>query len=168
MANVIKEQKIVDNNKRALIKYVATLDTATANTMLLDVSQLAFALNTNSQIMAANANIRSTYRTTIKRIFGTAKANAYFKILWQGANTADIITINTGSFDYDFQSMGDGATIGNNDTGTSNGNILINVVTPSSADALTLFIDLRKDGRDYDSGQTADPTAFNKGRAIFG
>jgi len=164
MANVIKEQKIIDNNKRALIKYVATLDTATANTMLVDASQLRFALNTNSQVMAANANIRSTYRTTIKRIFGTAKANAYFKILWQGANTADIITINSGSFDYDFQSMGDGATISNPDT-AANGDILLSVITPSGADMLTLFVDLRKDGRDYDSGQTADPVAFNRGPA---
>ena len=164
MANVIREQKIIDNNKRALIKYVATLDTATANSLLVDVSQLRFALNTNSQIMAANANIKSTYRTTVKRIFGNARANGYIKLLWQGANTADIVAISDGNFDYYFDSMGDGATIGNPDA-TSNGNILITVVTPSSADALTLFIDLRKDGRDYDSGQTADPVAFNRGPA---
>jgi len=168
MANVIKEQKIVDNNKRTLVKYVATLDTATSNTLLLDVSQLAFALNTNGKIMASNTNIKPTYRTTIKRIYGTAKANAYFKVLWSGTNTADIITVTTGRFDFDFMSMGDGATIGNQDSSSSNGNILLNVVTPSSADALTLFIDLRKDARDYDAGQTADPTAFNKGPALFG
>lgn len=164
MANVIKEQKIIDNNKRALIKYVATLDTATANALLVDVSQLRFALNTNGKIMAANANIKSTYRTTVKRIFGTARANGYIKLLWQGSNTADIVAISDGSFDYDFQSMGDGATISNPDA-TSNGNILITVVTPSSADAITLFIDLRKDGADYDQGQTADPIAFNRGPA---
>ena len=165
MANVIREQKIIDNNKRALIKYVVTLDTATANTMLLDASQLRLALNANGQIMASNTHIKPTYRTTIKRIFGQAKANAYFKVLWSGSNTADIITITTGTFDYDFMSMGDGATINNQDTNSSNGNILLTVVTPSSADTLTLFVDLRKDGRDYDSGQTADPVAFNLGRA---
>jgi len=164
MANVIREQKIIDNQKRALVKYVATLDSATANTLLLDVSQLRFALNANSQIMSSNTHIKPTYRTTIKRIFGTAKANAYIKLLWQGSNTADIITINSGNFDYSFDNMGDGAVIGNPDA-ASNGNILITVVTPSSADALTLFIDLRKDGRDYDSGQSADPVAFNRGPA---
>lgn len=167
MANVIREQKIIDNNKRSLIKYVATFDTATANTQLVDVSQLRYALNTNNQIMASNTNIKPTYRTTIKRIFGQAKANAYMKVLWQGSNTADIITIATGTFDYDFMSMGDGATIPNQDSNSSNGNILITVVTPSSADALTMFIDLRKDSRDYDAGQTADPVAFNQGPAAF-
>ncbi|CAB4170718.1 hypothetical protein UFOVP908_126 [uncultured Caudovirales phage] len=164
MANVIREQRLIDNQKRTLVKYVATLDTAAANTTLLDTSSLRFSLNTNGQVMSANANIKGNYRTTIKRIYGQAKANAYFKILWQGSNTADIITINTGNFDYSFDSMGDGAVIANPET-TSNGNILLNVVTPSSADTLTLFIDLRKDNRDYDAGQTADPVAFNRGPA---
>ena len=50
---------------------------------------------------------------------------------------------------------------------TTNGNILLTVVTPSSADALTLFVDLRKDSRDYDSGQAFDPVAFNQGPAAF-
>lgn len=166
MANVIREQRLVDNQKRTLVKYVATLDTAAANTILLDTSSLRFALNTTGQIMTSNTNIKGNYRTTIKRIYGQAKANAYFKVLWQGSNTADIITINTGNFDYSFDSMGDGAVISNPET-TSNGSILLNVVTPSSADTLTLFIDLRKDSRDYDAGQTADPVAFNQGPAAF-
>lgn len=164
MANVFKEQRLVDNNKRALIKYTATLDTAVANTMIIDVSTLSLALNANSQIMSSNTHPKGLYRTTIKRIFGSAKANAYFTLLWQGANTADIVNIPTGRFDYDFQSMGDGAVIANPDT-ASNGDILLTIVTPSSADMLTLFVDLRKDSRDYDSGQTADPIAFNRGRA---
>ena len=42
---------------------------------------------------------------------------------------------------------------------------LLSVITPSSADAATIFIDLRKDNRDYDAGQTADPVAFNRGPA---
>jgi len=164
MANLITEQRLVDNNKRALIKYVATLDTAAANNMLVDVSTLRFALNANSQIMSSNTHPKGLYRTTVKRVFGTAKANAYMKLTWQGANTADIVTIGDGNFDYDFQSMGDGAVIANPDA-ISNGDILLTVVTPSSADMLTLFIDFRKDSRDYDAGQTADPVAFNRGPA---
>jgi len=84
MANIITEQRIVDNNKRALIKYVGTIDTAVANSTLLDASSLSLALNTNGQIMTSNTDIKSTYKTTIKRIFGTAKANAYIKLCWQG------------------------------------------------------------------------------------
>lgn len=161
MANVIKEQKIVDNNKRALIKYVATIDTAAANTLLLDASQLRFALNANGFIMQSNTDPKTVYRTTIKRIFGTTKANSYIKLTWSGDNTSDIVAITNGSFDYSFDPMGDGAVISNPDANT-NGDILISVVGPSATDALTLFIDLRKDSRDYDAGQTADPVAFNR------
>lgn len=164
MANLIREQRIVDNNKRALIKYVMTLDTAIANTTLVDVSTLNLALNTNGYIMASNTNPKNLYRTTIKRIFGSAKANAYIKLQWQGSTNSEIVTVNSGVFDYDFQSMGDGATIPNPEA-SSNGDILITVVTPSSADAATIFLDLRKDSRDYDAGQTADPVAFNRGPA---
>lgn len=161
MANVIKEQKIVDTNKRALIKYVATLDTAAANTLLVDASGLKFALNANGYIMQSNTHPKSVYRTTVKRIFGNAKANGYIKLTWDGANTEDIVAITDGSFDYFFDPMGDGAVISNPDANTT-GDILISVVSPSATDAITLFVDLRKDSRDYDAGQTADPVAFNR------
>ena len=166
MANIITEQRIVDNNKRALIKYVGTIDTAVANSTLLDASSLSLALNTNGQIMSANANIKSLYKTTIKRIFGTAKANAYIKLGWAGDSNSSIITIGTGNFDIDFQSMGDGAVVKNPEANAT-GDILLTVVTPSSADMFTLFLDLRKDSTDFDSGQTADPVAFNLGPARF-
>ena len=166
MANVITEQRIIDSNKRALIKYVGTLDTAAANTIILDASSLNLALNTNGQIMSANADIKSNYRTTVKRIFGYAKANAYIKLQWVGDTNTSIVTIGTGAFDYSFDAMGDGAVI-NNPEANATGDIALTVVTPSSADTLTLFVDLRKDSRDYDAGQTADPTAFNRGPARF-
>lgn len=163
MANLIREQRLVDNNKRALLKYVAMIDTAVANSTIVDASTLRYALNTSSQIMAANADPRVNYSTTIKRIHGNARANGYIKLQWQGATNTEIVTITNGRFDYNFDSMGDGAVITNTETSGNNGDILITVVTPSSADTLTLFIDLRKDGKDYDQGQTADPVAFNRG-----
>lgn len=167
MANLIREHRIIDSNKRALVKYVMILDSAVANTTLLDASTLQYALNTSGYIMSSNTNPKGIYRTTIKRIFGTAKVNAYIKLQWQAnGSNSEIVTIPAGGFDFDFQSMGDGATIPNPEP-NANGDILLTVVTPSSADAVTLFLDIRKDARDYDSGQTADPVAFNMGPARF-
>jgi hypothetical protein len=166
MANVITEQRIVDNSKRALIKYVGLIDSAAANTTLLDVSSLRLALNTNGQIMTANANIKSNYRTTVKRIFGYAKANAYIRLQWAGDANSSIVTLGTGSFDYSFENMGDGAVISNPEANAT-GDIIFTAVTPSSADTFTIFLDLRKDNRDFDAGQTADPVAFNQGPARF-
>lgn len=162
MVNILKGQKIIDSNRRTLVKFVFLSDgTAVANTTLVDASMLNFALNTSGQIMTSNVNPKSTYRTTIKRIFGNAKANSYVSLQWEGASNTEIVTFGNGSFDYDFQSMGDGATVYNNDTSPT-GDILFSVNNNKNNDSFTLFIDLKKDNNDYDAGQTADPYAFNK------
>ena len=165
MANLIREQRLVDNNKRALLKYVYISDSsAQANATLVDVSTLSKALNANGYIMSSNTDPKGLYRTKIKRIFGQAKLSGYIKLQWQSPTNTEIVTISTGSFDYDFESMGDGAVIANPDA-SSNGDILFSNASAASGDVVTLFIDLRKDNGDYDAGQTADPAAFNRGTA---
>lgn len=169
MAYVWTEQRLVDNNKRALIKYTLAGDsTATSNATLVDVSTLRFALNTNGYIMTSNVDPKSTYRTYIKRIFGQMSTTpGYSTLQWHinGANTP-IATIGAGNFDYDLTALsGDIATIPNTDSANSSGDILYSAAGHTGAHGLTLFVELRKESKDYDSGQTADPTAFNKGPA---
>jgi len=162
MANVLKGQRIIDSNKRTLIKYVFLSDgTAEANTTLVDASSLAFALNTNGYIMSSNVDPKTSYRTTIKRIFGNAKVNSYISLQWAGTSNSEIVTIGSGSFDYDFQSMGDGAVIPMSSDATT-GDILFSINNNKNNDAFTIFLDLRKNNEDFDAGQTADPYAFNK------
>lgn len=163
MANLIREQKIIDSNKRALIKYVIVSDgSQSSNTVLINVSTLAFALNANGYIMQSGVHPKTKYNTTIKRINGqVAAANAKIKLQWQGAANSEIVTFGAGSFDYDFQSMGDGATIPNPEN-SSNGHVLISTTNLYAGELVTIFIDLKKSGEDYDQGQTADPYAFNR------
>jgi len=162
MANLIREQKLIDSNKRTLAKYVLISDgTQESNTVLLDVSTLNLAMNANNQIMVGGVHPKSTYRTTIKRVFGSVTSNnGIIRIKWHGDANSEIITAGSGTFDYDFQSMGDGATISNPEANSS-GDILITTTGLTAGEVATLFLDIRKDGRDYDSGQTADPYAFN-------
>ena len=163
MANLIREQKIIDSNKRALIKYVIVSDgTQNSNTVLVNVSSLAFALNANGYIMQSGVHPKTKYNTTIKRIHGqVAASTAKIKLQWQGDSNSEIVTFGSGSFDYDFQSMGDGATIPNPES-NSNGHILISTINLAANDLMTIFIDLKKNGSDYDQGQAADPYAFNR------
>ena len=163
MANSIREQKIIDSNKRALIKYVIVSDgTQNSNTVLVNVSSLAFALNTNGYIMQSGTHPKSKYRTTVKRINGqVGSSNSKIRIQWHGDSNSDIVTLYSGSFDYNFENMGDGATIPNPEANT-NGNILISTNSLSAGDLVTIFIDLKKNGEDYDQGQAADPYAFNR------
>lgn len=165
MANLIREQRIIDNNKRTLVKYIFLSDgSASANVRLLDASTLRFALNANGYIMSSNTHPRSSYGISIKRIFGIGhfSNNGYFKIQWDSAANSEILILNDKAFDFDFHSMGDGATISCPDANAT-GDILMSDASTAAGDNFTLFIDIRKNQSDYDQGQTADPAAFNRG-----
>lgn len=163
MANLLREHRIIDNNKRALLKYVFVSDgTAAANTTLVDVSTLRFALNANGYIMTSNTHPKSTYKTTIKRIFSVGGGNGSIKLQWHGDANSEIIILPTGSVDLDFESMGTGAVIPNVEA-NSTGDILMSTSNVVSGEYFTIMVDLRKDSTDYDAGQTADPAAFNSG-----
>jgi hypothetical protein len=164
MANIVKEQRIIDSTKRALIKYVITTDgTTAANAALLDVSTLSGALNANGYIMSSNVDPMPCYRTTIKRIwgYGTGNVGGTIVLKWHanGMNT-EIVGVGGGQFDYNFEAMGEGATIPNPapDANTT-GDIIYSSTT--GAGVVTLLIDLKKDNRYYTAGQHALPSDFN-------
>jgi hypothetical protein len=170
MANKIVEQKLIDTTKRALLKYVIIGDgSAIANNVLVDVSNLAYALNTTGQIMTSNTNLKPIYRTTIKHILGHVggAATTGIKLNWHraAANAEVEICAMAGgsSFEFNFDSIGGGVIINaeQNPIG-SNGDILISTIGTGSPLAVTLFIDLHKDNGDYDAGQTAAPKDFNR------
>lgn len=163
MANKIIGQRLSDTTKGALTKLVLVSDgTNEANTTVIDVSTLRFALNTDGKIMTANVNPKTQYRTTIKRIMGSTKANGCIRLQWHGAANSEIVTLGNGWFDYNFENMLSGGSISNPESGSS-GDILITTTNMAAGDCATIFIDQRKDNGDYDAGQTADPYAFNRG-----
>lgn len=163
MANKILQQRLSDTTKRVLTKVVMISDgTNEANTTLIDVSSLQFALNANGYIMSSNTDPKSKYTTTIKRITGNFKsANGTLRLQWHGDANSEIIAVGSGRFDYDFEKMIDSGVISNPEA-NSTGDILITTTGLASGDVATIIIDQRKDNRDFDAGQTADPYAFNK------
>lgn len=166
MANVIQEQKLADSNRHTVIKYVGAVDTVAANATLMVAANLAFALTSNGNAVLTTgdfANAKSNYRTTIKRIWGQGhfKNKGYAVLSWGSVSNTSIVSFGDGQFDYNFDSEGLSSSIGAPNTITSNGNILISTVGVASGDAFTLFIDLKKDNRDFSAGQHRDPAAFN-------
>lgn len=158
MANVIREQKLIDSNKRSLIKYVIVSDgTQESNTRLVDASSLAFAMNATGVI--SQTDMKSNYKTTIKKIKAYSKTAGSVRLKWEGDANSEIITFGSASVDFNFEN--DGAVISNPEANAT-GDILISTVGLSSGDAITLFIDLKKNSEDYDAGQTADAYAFNR------
>lgn len=166
MPNVVREQRLVDSTNRAVIKYVVISDgTAEANTRLLDASSLAFSLNANGKILGAGSDVRpGGYGLTIKKIFGscTSKHPGHVRLQWEGAANSEIITFGgNGNFDFNFDSSGLSAVISNPEANAT-GDILYTTDGMASGDTFTLFLEIKKSGRDFDQGQTADPAAFNR------
>lgn len=164
MALTVKEQRIIDSNKRALIKYTINSDgTAQGNTTLIDVSNLAYSLNTNGQIMTANTDPRSSYRVAIKRIFGYGAnvSSGMITLRWNDASNTEIISVGSGNFDINFEISGDSALIPNPFTRANSSGDILYTSSLNSGAALTLFVDLKKDGSDYDQGQSRMPSDFN-------
>lgn len=158
MANIIREHKLIDSNKRALIKYVILSDgTQESNTRLVDASSLAFALNANSVI--SQTDMKSNYRTTIKKIKAYSKNTGSVRLKWQGDANSEIITFGSATVDFNFEN--DGAVITNPEANAT-GDILISTIGMATGDTVTIFLDLKKNSEDYDAGQTADPYAFNR------
>jgi hypothetical protein len=164
MANLIREQRIIDTNKRALLKYVFISDgTAEANSVLVDVSTLQNALNANGYIMQSGVDPKEKYRTTIRRIFSVGGGNGALKLQWHGDANSEIIILPNRSVDLDFDPAGGAAVIANPEA-NSTGDILLSTSNVASGDYFTIILDLRKESADYDAGQTADPAAFNSGQ----
>lgn len=165
MANKITEHRIIDTTKRSFIKYTGILDTDMANTVLVDVSSLAFSLNANGYIMQSNTHPKSSYSVTVKRVFGDVNVDGLLLLKWHGDSNTEFIVVGPGTMDIDLDKDGINAMIPNNEANT-NGDILISTVGvtgSSSNNSFTIFLDIRKNNIDYDAGQTADPAAFNRG-----
>lgn len=173
MANVIKEQKLVDSNKHTVLKYVGVVDTVAANSSLMVAANLAFALTSNGNSVLTPGdwgNTKSNYRTTIKRVWGQGhiKNKGYITLSWGSRSNTEIVSFGDGQFDYNFDAEGLSCAIGVPSNITSNGDILISTVGVAAGDAFTLFIDLKKDNRDFSAGQHRDPAAFNYGTGYNG
>jgi hypothetical protein len=157
MATVLTTQTLVDSNRRAVVKFVGTGGND-SNTLLL-VSNLAYALNTNGQIMTGGVDKRNVYKHTIKRIWGQGQMTQGKQVILKwGGNNDYIVSFGDGHFDYNFDREGLSASIPL--SGDTSGDIVY-TSTAGDSDTWTLFIDLKKDGTDFDQGQTADPAAFN-------
>jgi hypothetical protein len=165
MATIITTQRLVDSSTRTLIKVVGVGGTD-ANVSLVVAANLAYAMTSNNNSLLTpgdTANAKSQYRTTIRRVFGQGQMTAgkYVMLQWKNDANTNIVSFGDGSFDYNFASDGTMGSIPHPSVANTNGDILFSS-TAAATDAWTLFIDLRKDNRDYSAGQFADPAAFNK------
>lgn len=163
MANRVIDQKVIDTNKRSLLKYVIVSDgSATANSSLISFKDLAYAINATGEISSTNP--KPSYGMTVKRIYGISNiqnAGGYVLLSWLNDANSVIVATKSGNFDFNLVDVSaDHAVIPSPAANTTG--LGYSIASPTSGDVITLFIELRKDSRDFDAGQTADPYAFNR------
>lgn len=163
MANRVVDQKVIDTNKRTLMKYVIVSDgSGTANSTLTLFKDLAYAINATGQISSTNP--KSSYGVTVKRIYGVSNiqsASGYILLNWMNDANSLIVAVKSGNFDFNMIDVSaDHAVISSPAANTTG--LGYSIASPTTGDVVTLFVELRKDSRDYDAGQTADPYAFNR------
>ena len=161
MATVLTTQTLVDTNRHTVIKVVGVGGTD-ANAPLIKASNLAYAINATGQVSSTNP--KRLNRVAIKRIWGQGQigASKAVTLQWGGNSNSAIVTFGTGPFDYNFDAGSTAGTIEIPDQANCTGDIVFSS-TAGAADTWTLFIDLKKDGKDFDQGQARDPLAFNRG-----
>ena len=159
MATTITKQTLVDNNRHTVIKVVGAGGTD-ANVSLIVAANLAFAINATGQVSTSNP--KRLNRVAVKRVWGQGQmaTSSNVALKWGGNANTTILTFGNGWFDYNFDAGSTPGTIEIPDTANSTGDIYFSS-TAGATDSWTVFIDLKKDGRDYDQGGARDPQAFN-------
>lgn len=159
MATVLTTQRLVDNNRHSVIKIVGT-GGGDANASLIVAANLSHAINATGKISTLNP--KRLNRIAIKRIWGQGQMGGGNNVTlkWGGNSNSAIVSFGQGTFDYGFDSGSTPGIITIPDEANCTGDIVFSS-TAGATDAWTLFIDIKKDGRDYDQGQTADPIAYN-------
>jgi hypothetical protein len=160
MATTLTRQTLVDTNRHSVIKVVGSGGTD-ANVSLVVAANLAYAINATGSVSTTNP--KRLNRVAIKRIWGQGQlSTGSVTLKWGGNSNSAIVTFGNGPFDYNFDAGSTAGTIEIPDTANCTGDIIFSS-TAGATDTWTLFIDLKKDGRDYDQGQLRDPAAFNSG-----
>lgn len=161
MANHYTEQRLVDSNKRTVIKISGNLDgTQVSNLVVVDTSTLAYAMNANNQIMVSNTHPKSAYRVDVVRVYGDVNVTGVLQLRWDGDSNTSFLNLGSSPaipFEDSYA-----VTIPNNEANT-NGDILLTTIGAVANDSYTLFIELEKNAEDYSMGQHDDPAAFNYG-----
>jgi len=159
VANSNTVQKLVDSNKRAVIKMSGIFDGSGQETGVIKVvaSSLAFALNANSQIMSSNTHPRSIYNLAVNKInYNVGSAGGHVKLAFDNSTGLDgTIAVLRGAGFLDEEGV---VIVNPNSSPNSNGDIVLTTLGMVANDSYTIILDLRKAADSYDRGQTADRT----------
>ena len=159
MATTLTIQTLVDTNRHSVIKVVGAGGTD-SNTTLIKAANLAYAINATGAVSSTNP--KRLNRIAIRRAWGHGQMGVANNVTlrWGGNTNTAILSFGHGQFNYSFSGDSSPGNINIPDTANCTGDIVFSS-TAGATDAWTLFLEIKKDGTDYDQGKAADPAAFN-------
>lgn len=166
MANITSFQKLVDTNRKAVIKITNRFDGASgqdSGRLVIDSSNLAFALNTTGGLKTGGTNALPRYRVDVVKAYGSVSPGGQVLVQYDNTVAANqqnsiVAIFNQGFSNYDEE----GHVMNNPHFGTSNGNIIVTTLGIGANGSYDITLELRKDAMHFGAGQHADPAAFNR------
>jgi len=161
MANT--SQKLIDSTRRVV--YSFTGDAAEVRTLKINPGTLAFSMNANNRILGAGTDRKSQYRLALKKVIYSINggpSDGFLQISTDGDASPNTMLNLSGSGVMAFAEGGDDFTLAFPVAANSTGNIYFSTSTFFGNCSYSVIMDFRKNPADFDQGQTADPTAFNR------
>lgn len=155
--------KITDSNKRLVVRLIG--DAAEARTIKIDAGSLNFALNTNNKLLGTGTDRKTKYRLFLKKItydINGGDVRGYVLLSTDGDVGNNIITLSGADNKCFVDGGGDSFHIPISNIGNTTGNVFLQTFGFQGNCSYTIIADFRKDGADYDQGQSAIPRDFNQ------
>lgn len=153
MANTVV--KVIDSNKRVL--YALTADGADGRGLKIDAGKLNYTLNANGYIDTTGTDRQSKYNLYLSKVIYSVNGAGLVTVSTNGDATVNTILQLGGSGTMAFTEGGQNFVIDCAASANSTGNIFVGSTGPYS-----LILDFNKNKSQYDQGQTAMPTDFNR------
>lgn len=147
--------KLIDSNRRLL--YSFTADGADGRGLKIDAGKLAYTLNANGIIDTTGTDRQSKYNLYLTKVIYSVNGAGLVTVSTNGDATVNTILQLGGSGTMAFAEGGQNFIIDCAASANSTGNIFIGSTGPYS-----LILDFNKNKSQYDQGQTAMPTDFNR------
>jgi hypothetical protein len=153
MANT--STKLIDSNKRVL--YSFTSDSAETRTIKIDAGKLNYTLNANGFIDTTGTDRQSKYSLLLTKAIYSVNGAGLVTVSTNGDAVVNTILQLGGAGTMAFTEGGQNFVIDCAASANSTGNVFVGSTGP-----YTLILDFNKDRSQYDQGQTAMPTDFNR------
>lgn len=163
MSNTFTYQKIIDTNKKSVIKLTGMFDGSgqEANTKRIQANTLFGALDANNNLLITGNTAKTYYELSLFKCWFDINTSGYIQLYWTGDTNTPLLNLS-GCGEYNLNS-GQPSIKNNNSSANTTGDIGITSVGMIANNSYTIILELHKNSSYYNYGQLTEPSVFNYG-----